>query len=47
MSGGEMALLYDPKNTKPTVKFGGKKNIIVWGCFSIKITEGKMNGVMY
>ena len=26
---------YSPKNTVPTVKFGGS-NIMIWGCFSVK-----------
>ena len=41
-----------PKNTIPTLKFGGE-HIMVWGCFSEDgtgighITEGRMNGKMY
>ena len=41
-----------PKNTIPTVKFGGG-NVMIWGCFSsrgtgdIHIIEGRMNAHMY
>jgi len=41
-----------PKNTIPTVKYGGE-NIILWGCFSAKRTgrlhhiERRMDGAMY
>ncbi len=31
---------YDPKNTIPTVKHGGG-NIMLWGCFSAKVTDGR------
>ncbi len=43
---------YDPKNTIPTVKHGGR-NIILWGCFSAKGTgqlhhiKGTMDEAMY
>ena len=42
---------YNPKNTIPTVKHGGG-NIILWGCFSAKVTgrlhriEGRMDGAI-
>ncbi len=43
---------YDPKNTIPTIKHGGR-NIMLWGCFSAKGTgqlhhiKGTMDGAMY
>ena len=43
---------FNPKNTIPTVKFGGG-SIMVWGCFSgngtgcLQIIKGRMNGAMY
>ncbi|KAL0192456.1 hypothetical protein M9458_010752, partial [Cirrhinus mrigala] len=43
---------YDPKNTIPTVKHGGR-NIMLWGCFSAKGTgqlhriKGTMDEAMY
>jgi len=35
----EESCLYDPKNTIPTVRHGGG-NIMIWGCFSAKGTDG-------
>ena len=43
---------YSPKNTVPTVKFGGS-SIMIWECFSVKgvgkisIIKGKMNAQKY
>jgi len=43
---------HDPKNTLPTVKFGGG-NVMLWGCFSsngtgpLHIIDGKMNAAKY
>ncbi len=43
---------YNPKNTVPTVKHGGR-NIMLWRCFSAKGKEqvhrikGTMDGAMY
>ena len=45
---GKEGEAYSPKNTIPTVKFGGG-SIMIWGCFSAKgvgnilVTDGKMN----
>ena len=43
---------FSPKNTVPTVKFGGG-SIMIWGCFSVKgvgkisVIDGKMNVQKY